>query len=145
MSDLQKVFFIQDKGNSSYETESLWCIKTGEYLKIDNIPFVAKRVALGDIIKAEFDKSDGLYYFESFVEVSGNSTVRLYFNDGSKIQSTADDLTKMGCKGEILPQKNILAINIPKEVLYLPIKNFLEAGFLEGKRDYEEACLCHEY
>jgi len=57
-SNLQQVFFVQKINDNEFETESLWCKKEGDYFIIDNIPFIARRVALGDTIKAEYDEED---------------------------------------------------------------------------------------
>lgn len=78
---LQKVFFRQQK--EGFETESLWCTKDGDHFVIDNIPFIAKGISLGDIIKVEYDVDEQIYYFDYFVTFSGNSTVRIIFDDHS--------------------------------------------------------------
>lgn len=78
MENRIKVFFVQQVNEDEYETESLWCKADGSNFIIDNIPFVAKRISLGDIIEVEYDDDDEQYYFEDFIENSGNSTVRIY-------------------------------------------------------------------
>ena len=79
MSRHKKIFFVQDIGENEFETESLWCIPDGDNYIVDNIPFVAKRISLGDTIKAEYDTNEKVYYFDDFVSVSGNTTVRIFF------------------------------------------------------------------
>ena len=49
------------------------------------------------------------------------------------------------CESEVLQARNIIAVNIPKSVNYLPIKEYLEAGEKIGKWNYEESCLEHNY
>lgn len=145
MSDTQKVFFVQEVNGGEYETEPIWCQIDGNDFIIDNIPFVAKRISLGDVIKAEFDEQDERYYFEDFVSTSGNTTVRIFFYDDLLIESTRKWLYDSGCESEVLPARSIVAVNIPKLVSYTPIKEFLEMGEQQEKWVYEESCLAHDY
>lgn len=139
-----KVFFVQQIDNDQMETESLWCTVQGEYFVIDNIPFVAKRISLGDTIKAEYDEEDQAYYFEDFVEVSGNTTVRIYLEDESLIETIRGQLKELGCESEVLLQRRIIAVNIPQDIQYTPVKEYLERGELSKLWVYEESCLAHE-
>ena len=145
MTDKVKVFFVQETSKGGYETESLWCLKSGEFFIVDNIPFVAKRVALGDTIKAEYDEEDGAHYFDDFVNVSGNTTLRVYFNDTNLIDSVRKKLEELGCETEAFLARNLVAVNVPKNTEYKPIKQYLEEGERLGQWQYEESCLAHEY
>ena len=145
MNKQERVFFVQKNNEGELETESLWCSRVGSNFKIDNIPFIAKRVSLNDIIKAEFDPDDNVFYFDDFVAVSGNTTVRLFFKELSLIESSRQLLSKFDCESEVLLQKKIVAVNIPQKVKYKPIKDFLDKGEQAGQWVYEEACLAHEY
>jgi len=143
MSDLQKILFVQKTADNTYETESLWCQRDGDYYIVDNVPFIAKRISLGDTIKAEYDADENAFYFDDFVKVSGNTTVRLYFEDKDIIEETRRQLIEMGCEGEIFLARKILAVNVPSNIDYRPIKKFLDEGEREGKWTYEESCLAH--
>lgn len=141
-----KVGFVQKTGEGEFETETIWCEKIdAENFIVDNIPFIAKRISLGDTIKAEYDSDDEMYYFDDFVSTSGNSTIRIFFYDDSLIDSTRELLNKHNCESEVLPARSIVAVNIPKEVVYTPIRAFLEEGEEKGNWVYEESCLEHEY
>jgi hypothetical protein len=145
MEDKIKVLFVQKIAESEFETESIWCTKEGESYIVDNIPFIAKRIALGDTIKVEYDEDENAYYFDDFLNTSGNSTIRLYFTDATLIKPTREELKKIGCESEAFLARNIVAVNIPREVDYRPIKEYLDNGERKGKWQYEEACLSHEY
>jgi hypothetical protein len=144
-ADSEKIFFVQKINEAEFETESLWCTKVGDYYVIDNIPFIAKRVSLGDTIKAEYDKDDKAYYFDDFIDVSGNSTVRIYFEDESIIEEVREQLKKYGCESEAFLARKLVAVNIPKAVNYKPVKDYLEKGEDNGLWTYEESCLAHRY
>lgn len=146
MENRIKVLFVQLIGEKEYETESLWCKSDGDYFVVDNIPFIAKRISLGDTIEAEFDDDDRQYYFEDFIASSGNSTVRLYVYEDqtNKIDEIRGWLQEKQCGTEVFLDRNIIAVNVPKDVFYQPIKKYLDQG--EGNCwTYEESCLEHDY
>lgn len=145
MNDSKKVFFVQEIQEGEYETESIWCNIDGDNFIIDNIPFIAKRISLGDTIKAEFDENENRYYFDDFVSTSGNTTVRIFFYNDDLIKSTREWLNNSGCESEVLPARSIVAVNIPKDVNYTPIRAFLEEGEQKDQWVYEESCLEHQY
>lgn len=140
-----KVGFVQKVADNQFETETLWCKKYGQNFQVDNIPFIAKRISLGDIVKAEYDDDDELFYFEDFVESSGNTTVRIFFYKDELIDSTREWLIHRKCNSEVLQARSIVSVNIPKEVDYFPVRAFLEKGEKEGNWVYEESCLEHQY
>ena len=142
--DRQKVFFVHKISEGEFETESLWCIKSDDNYILDNIPFVVKRVSLGDIIKAVYDPEDKVYYFDDFVKVSGNSTIRIYLDDLKHCEKTREKLRNFGCESEFFLARKILAVNIPKEINYIPVKEYLDNGENSGLWSYEESCLAHE-
>ncbi|MDQ0065121.1 DUF4265 domain-containing protein [Chryseobacterium lathyri] len=146
MKNRIKVFFVQETAEKEYQTESLWCKADVDNFIVDNIPFIAERISLGDTIEATIDEDDGLYYFEDFVANSGNTTVRIFiYNDyENKIEEVRSWLKERGCNSEVLLERNIIAVNIPEDVTYAPIKKYLDEG--EGNIwTYEESCLEHEY
>jgi hypothetical protein len=145
MNDIQKkVFFVQKDSSDGYQIESLWCTIFKNNFVIDNIPFVAKRVSLGDVISAEWDEDDQCYYFDDFISVSGNTTVRLFLQKEEDIKEVRDYLSSKNCESEIFLSQKTVAINIPKDVMYPPLKEYFEVGEESGKWVYEESCLAHK-
>lgn len=141
-----KVLFVHKYGEGDFEVERLWCTPVRDIIYIvDNIPFIAKNVALGDTITTEFDEEENEYYFDAFVEVSGNSTVRLYFEDHRLIDEVRKQMNEFGCESELFLQRKIVAINVPKLVNYKEIKCYLDNGEAKSLWDYEESCLAHDY
>jgi len=146
MEDRINVLFVQETEKNKYDTESLWCKEKNGNFIVDNIPFIAERISLGDIIQAELDADDNQFYFEDFIDSSGNTTVRLHvYNDqNDKIEEIRKWLQTNGCSTELFLDKNIIAVNVPKDVSYKPIKKYLDDGE-EVIWTYEESCLEHEY
>ncbi len=136
--------FVQKLKNGELVTEGIWCIEheDGCFI-IDNIPFIARNIACGDKIKIEFSEEDNNNYFDSIVSASGNSTIRVYFDSTENIESTREILNGMKCESEVFLSKMIIAVNIPKDTNYIPIKKFLDEGEDKGKWEYEESCLSH--
>lgn len=139
-----KVIFVQNAEDGNLEFESLWCGKVDDGCIVDNIPFIAKRISLGDKIKVEYDEEEKAYYFDNFIEVSGNSTVRIFFKTPDMIEVVGKELEKLGCIWEGFTQKGIMAVSIPKAINYSPVKNYLDKGEENGEWTYEESCLCHQ-
>lgn len=145
MENSKKIFFVQKVNEGEYETESIWCQKQGENFVIDNIPFIAKNISLGDVIKAEYDTDDEQYYFEDIVSTSGNTTIRIQFYDEVKIEDVRTWLTDNGCESEVLLTRNLVAVNVPQKIKYLSIKEYLDNGENMGFWTYQESALEHEY
>lgn len=141
-----KVAFVQKIGDDEYETETMWCdiLDNNNYI-IENIPVIAKNVSLGDIIEVEYDTDEERYYFESLVLASGNSTVRIFVYRDEDIEPAKKWLEENKYESEILRQRNIIAVNIPKHINYSPIKKYLDDGEAKEVWTYEESCLEHNY
>ena len=137
-----KVLFVysDDHEPSEFKIENLWAEKIGNNLfKVDSIPFFAKNIAVGDIVKVEYDEEEKLLYFDELVEPSGNSVVRIIPFDKSISGEIGKKLLDLGCDWESLENGNLIAVHIPKEVPYGQIRTYLDEG--SEKFDYQEACL----
>ena len=84
-------------------------------------------------------------YFDDFVAISGNTTVRLYFEDTSTIEPIGKELNELGCEAEISLTLKMLAVNVPEKIDYNPFKEYLDKGEQGERWQYEESCLAHEY
>jgi Domain of unknown function (DUF4265) len=140
MEGFRKVIFEHSNANGEYELESAWATKVGDHYKLDNILFYAPEYSLGDIVSVE--ERSGELYVIGLVKESGHSTVRILFNDQKDVQSTRDQLKKMGCDSELSNIPTLIAVDIPPQVNYANIRDFLEGG-KSGKWGYEESCLAH--
>ncbi|MBW8687261.1 DUF4265 domain-containing protein [Chitinophaga sp. B61] len=65
--------------------------------------------------------------------------------DKTIMDTTIHDLEKLGCGLETIRERHIIGVNIPKEMDYIPVRKYLQAGCSANKWDYEESCLCHTY
>lgn len=122
--------------------ESLWVRKVEAGYQINNIPFLAKNIAFGDIVEAS--EEDGMLYFEDLLEASGHSTIRILFWRVESLQPAADELIRLGCDWEGSHIPSMIAVDVPPSVEYTVVKAFLEEGFSNKIWDYQEACLGFE-
>jgi hypothetical protein len=131
--------YKDDEGN--YKIESVWATKEGEFYRINNIPFFATNVALNDIVSVEKD-GDALY-FDKLIEPSGHNTIQMIIFEENEVMDIGRELEQFGCTWEGSHIKSLIAIDIPKEISYNLVKQFLERGERDGRWSYKEACLAH--
>lgn len=137
------VFKFFDEEINELITESVWALKVGKYYKIDNIPFYAYHYATEDIV--EVVDENGELKVSKLIEASGNSTIRILFDEINELDRIKSELDLMECDSEISRNNKMLAVNIPKEVVYKKIKEYLD--FLEdaGDLQYEESCISEHH
>lgn len=147
MNDLdgfKKVIFkFYDDDLEQYIVESLWAKEEGLNYKLDNIPFHAYQYSCEDIVKAE--KVDGELIVTDLIQASGNSTLRVLFDDLELLDSTKREIENLGYEAEIKRQNKLLAINVPKDKSYNKIRNYLESGEDLDKWGYEESCISEHH
>ncbi|WP_313581984.1 DUF4265 domain-containing protein [Chishuiella sp.] len=120
--------------------ENLWIESHGNNLyQIKNIPFFAPNIAYDDIIKVEDD--DGVLYFDELVETSENSTIQIVFFKDEFVKSMIREIESFGCYWEGMYEQKILAIDVPFNIKYDKIKEYLNTLFDANILDYKEACL----
>ena len=123
--------------NESYE--SAWVkIDNGNYI-LDNLLFYAKEYSLGDIIS--INKIGDEFFVSSLIKESGHSTLRLFINSEDGVENVRNELKMMGCPSEISNLKNLISVDVPKNIDYQKIIDFLEDGEQKGIWEYEEACI----
>ena len=124
--------------------ETLWADVIDEklgYYKLDNIPFYAPLIALGDIVHAEYDESEGMLTYRSTIEYSGNSTIHvIIMDDGYDINAIRKVFEDMGCLSERMKNR-YFAMEVPFNVDYLPIKQKLMKMAGEEIIDFAETSL----
>ena len=125
------------------EVESVWAVPVDGAYRIDNIPFYAQGIALGDLVAVSQDE-DGMLRFRSLVLPSGHSTVRLWFpkdSDSNKVMEVRNQLRGMGCPSEVSDIPRLVAVDIPPSVSYKVVRQFLDEHEKLGAFEFEEACL----
>ncbi|TWJ02585.1 uncharacterized protein DUF4265 [Mucilaginibacter frigoritolerans] len=138
---MEKIIFEYQDFNDDYALESAWAEKTDQGYKLLNILFYAKGYAWGDIVSVE--ERNGQLYVTDLIEESGHSTIRIIFFKNELVKSTSEHLLTMGCSYEGSNIPALVSFDIPADVDYKPIKEFLKQGEASELWSYEEACLAH--
>jgi hypothetical protein len=138
--DRVKVLFRLEKDEDGYppvEVESLWGIRRSDGIELDNIPFFAKGVALGDIVEST-TAGDGALEFESVVRRGGHSTFRILLlkKHPADPRRTMDELIAKGLSVE--EDAGLLAVDVPPDVPLGPIRDYLFDGIDSGRWEVEE-------
>ena len=140
MSNSKIIFTFQD-ANGDCHIENLWASNTGTCYRIENIPFFTPGIAYGDIISVT-DKEGDLHY-ESTIESSGHSTIQMVFTHEEDIPEAMLELEKMGCIWEASHSRLLVAVDVPFDVQYPTVLQFLEQGEESAKWTFKEACITH--
>ena len=117
------------------DIETQWANVVGDHLyELDNLPWYAYGVSLGDIVEAQPDSS-GQLQFVRVVRKAGNRTIRVILEvtpDGEQTfesKQTLRGVVERGCSFEGA-DRVLVAINIPPAVDLAGIADYLtETGF----------------
>ncbi len=125
--------------------ETMWCLPLDAELglyKLDNIPFYAPLLAADDVIFAEKDDSEGgMLAFKKVMEASGNSTIHIVrMEESNDIESLLNPVLDLGCNFEGV-NENYLALDVPSDVNYGPVRNILDQLEQEDLIGFAESCL----
>jgi len=135
-----KVVVVYKDIEDKISEELIWTEKIENgYYRIDNIPFYAPNLAYNDIITIEDD--EGVFYFDDLIESSGHSTVQIIFFKEIEIQQVLFKLENLGCKWEGMKNQPYYSVDIPPNINYLSIRQYLEKQFEKKILDYKESCL----
>jgi hypothetical protein len=136
-----KVLLTYKDDDGNFQIESVWATMKGNYYEINNIPFFASNIALGDLISVEHD--DGALYFDELIEPSGHSAIQIVFFDEKYMKQAERELEVFGCTWEGSHIKTLIAVDVPKNISYSIVKGYLDKGEKESKWSYKESCLAH--
>lgn len=120
--------------------EDIWALPLqGDQLRLANVPLFAVDVAFDDVISATRDGDVRL--FESVVESSGHSTIRVIAATVSDVEDLAADVADFGCAVAMCFIPAMFAVDVPPELDYSGLHGWLSEREAEGVLDFEEAYL----
>jgi hypothetical protein len=139
--ELVKVFFRLEKDKDGYppvEVESLWAIPREDGFELDNIPFYARGVALGDVVKVEKAEDGGLEFTE-VVRRGGHSCYRIWLlkKRPDDPQFTFEELKDLGLRVE-MDLNHVMAIDVPPNVSLESVDGFLGRGKDTGRWELQD-------
>ena len=140
----QKLKFTLEKDAEGYppaDYEWVWVTPCGDDVyEIDNIPFFAKCVAVGDKVEAA-ENSQGELCYKAHSDYSGHSTFRVIIFDPTKMPDLRRSLEELGCASELSHLPSLIAVDLPKEVNISAVRHMLELGEAKELWEIEEACI----
>jgi hypothetical protein len=125
-------------------SERLWALQVGGgRYKVDNIPFFARDLALGDIVSAipEEGAEEGVLRYQQVLQPSGHSTFRILVHDESEVPEVCRLLEQLGCGTERSHLPRLVAIDIPPSVSLEAVREALAPGHAQERWEHEESCL----
>lgn len=125
-------------GNLAEEVLWIEALENEQY-QIKNIPFFAPNIAYNDIITVE--KDEGCLYFEEIFKSSEHSTIQIVFFNEEVIEQTIKDIETLDCSWEGMQEQHIIAVDVPANVDYKKVREYLDKQFDNKILDYKEACL----
>lgn len=135
-----KVTVVYYDVNQEIAEEKLWIEKKSDLeYQIKNIPFFAPNLAYNDIISVEND--DGELYFEDLIRASEHSTIQIVFFNEKEIDKVIKDIELLNCSWEGMYNQKLLAIDVPPNVNYSIVKEYLTTQFNSNIIDFKESCL----
>jgi hypothetical protein len=140
MRECQIIFTYQD-ASGDFHIESLRASKAGTCFRIEGIPLFTPSISKGDIVCAS--EQDEHLHYDMTLDLSGNSTIQVSFNNEEDIAPALEELEKLGCSWEVSADRRLLGIDIPADVQYSLVQHFLERGEEESKWSYKESALAH--
>src|SRR6476619_3275098 len=101
-----------ESGYPPVKEESIWCVpqKGGTYL-VDNIPFYARDISLGDEIRT--GNRNGQPWFEEVVRPSKNTTVRVFARQKSRAPLIVPQMQSFGGHTEKMEGSGLIAVSFP--------------------------------
>ncbi|WP_068311833.1 DUF4265 domain-containing protein [Polycladidibacter hongkongensis] len=126
-----------------YTSEQVWASAVGDgRYKLENTPFFAHGLALGDVVRAR--KSKGKLLFEAVMTPSGHATYRIIIEDEAspeEVNQFWGRLDALGCTCEdIEGDLPLFSIDVPPGIDLDTVRARLQEGEDYGVWSFEEAC-----
>lgn len=124
--------------------ERLWGEKTAveSELRLLNVPFFARGVAYGDLVRVRPDRDRRELVFERLNGESGHSTIRIVLLDKRALREVQNRLRQAGCSWETAAQfASLLAVDVPADSDYRALRDWLKARMAEGAIEFQESAI----
>ena len=128
-----------------YDSEEVSATQLSDHeFQISVAPAFARRLAVGDIVRVGRYGPTQVPWVEEVLRPSRHSTLRVIIFAATG-KSTEEELSQgiagLGCTISPGPLDGLFVVDVPGDVNYLHVKEFLESGDADGKWEYEEASI----
>lgn len=129
---------VDAEGYPPFGVETLWAIELGQdQYRLDNIPFFAVGVSLGDIVVAPL--ADGRPTFSIVRQRGGHATLRVVVFETEAVSGVRAMLAGLGASTELSHLPRLISVDVPPEASLDEIRRVLAEGESVGRWTYEEA------
>jgi hypothetical protein len=110
---------------------------------LDNTPFFAESVAVGDLLRCSETNHDHIVQFERVLSPSGNKSISIIFIDDDCKEEIYQYFKSNDCYCEYgeFDGFNMLAVSIEREMDYDKLATYLDEKEELGKISYAELCI----
>jgi hypothetical protein len=141
MSDSVRILFQVEQDPSGYppvSREEIWCLPLSQdILVVDNIPFYARDISLGDEICVKIE--DGSRWFASLVKPSSNTTLRVFVHRQAAAPLVISRLRSFGALTEKMERMDLIAVCLPATTDIAGILAYLDRETDIGSVAFEES------
>jgi hypothetical protein len=121
-------------------SELMWCNKNSDgTVTIDNIPFYARDVSIGDVIAVE--SRNGELWFNGVVKPSSNTTVRVIGMRKKAFDEIISTLRNLGGEAEKMHEREFAAVSFPPSADLAAAFEFLDRESEEENLGFEESAV----
>jgi len=127
-----------ENGYPSVSLEEIWCTSAGgDKFIIDNIPFYARDVSMGDEISTEI--RDGERWFKKVAKLSRNTTVRVFARKSEIAPMLVPTLQSFGGMIEKMEGSPLIAVSLPASADIEGVMDYLDRESNAGSIGFEES------
>ncbi|UVK82391.1 DUF4265 domain-containing protein [Pseudomonas sichuanensis] len=145
MNAYEKLIFklVPDEdGYPPVSTEAIWGERVGvNQYKVDNVPYYVYGVSKGDVVKVE--NINGEYVVSEVVIQGGHSTLRVYVEEKRRKLEVVQAIAERGGVCSVSSEFSLFPVDIPPEVDFRTIDEYLNSIADDEFISYEDACLQH--
>ncbi|MCD0487665.1 DUF4265 domain-containing protein [Pedobacter sp. MC2016-14] len=109
----------------------------------DQQPTITERAFI--MVRWVDEDDEGELFFDSLIEASGHSTLQIIFFKPDFVDRVTNDLMKFNCDWEGSHVREYISVDIPKIVVYVDARKYLDQKRVEGVLDFKEACLSDDH
>ena len=143
MPEAVEIWFEIEKDSDGYpesqKWEQLYAWPVDGGFQLDNVPFFAKNVAVGDIVEAT-QTDEGWYRFGRVLKTGGHSAFRIWLAPAmqARCATIIAEIRNMGGQAEVTLER-LIGIDAAPEVEEV-IWNYLEEGRHRGDWEVQVGC-----
>jgi hypothetical protein len=145
-SEPVRVFFSVSQDETGYPQvtcEQIWCLPvSGTRFIVDNIPFYARDISLGDEVETE--TNDGERWYTRLINPSRNTTIRVFARNEASAPLLIPQIRAFGGQTEKMEGSPLIAISLPPVADLAGALEYLDRESEAGNLAFEESSVRYQ-